>query len=225
MVFGFDDAVVIVGAVLLWNRYMPWAKKTFNETTGWDVPAPDNLVTNTVTKSVKDGLVEGFFEIFNGLVEVFFEIFNCYMSFPWWWHATTALIFGFIYFSCFEKQFWDLIRIAKYILRNCMVICGWAVHGTMEIVQSMTGANTAAPAPAKKARAKSPAPAKSPARKESGIKVGKSVKSKHAEHGNVQYEAEVVSIIGVWCVIKWKDNDTTDTVKHVDELTLIGEAD
>ncbi len=249
MVFGFDDAVVLVIVVIAYNAYVPTGKKVVLEAIAWDVPAPDNLVTNTVTKSVKDGLVEGFF-----------EIFNCYMALPWWWNVTTALIFGFIYFSYFEKQFWDLIRITKSILRNFMVICGWAVHGTMEIVQSMT-VNTAAPspgpapapdaaptkkdrtrspaparsppapvpapapdapapAPAKKSRAKSPAPAKSPAHKESGIKVGKRVLTRHAAQGNSQYAVKVVSIDGDSCVIVWKDGDITDTLKQRKDLTL-----
>jgi hypothetical protein len=76
-------------------------------------------------------------------------------------------------------------------------------------------------APAKKARAKSPARAKSQVHQQPGILVGKSVRCMHATHGKKKYKATVVSIIGDWCVIKWEDKDTTDTLKHVDELTLL----
>jgi len=75
--------------------------------------------------------------------------------------------------------------------------------------------------PAKKARAKSPARAKSQVHQQPGILVGKSVRSMHAAHGKKKYKATVVSITGDWCVIKWEDDDTTDTRKHVNELTLL----
>jgi hypothetical protein len=87
----------------------------------------------------------------------------------------------------------------------------------------------AAPAPApaaKKARAKSPAPAvkkapaKSPAREQAVIKVGTHVLSKHSDHANKKFAATVVSIVGVWHIIKWADDDPDDILKHVDDLTV-----
>ena len=83
-----------------------------------------------------------------------------------------------------------------------------------------------APAPKTAARAKSPAPAvkkapaKSPAREQAVIKVGTKVLSKHKDHGEKKFAATVVSILGVWCVIAWADNDITDNLKHVDDLTV-----
>jgi hypothetical protein len=83
------------------------------------------------------------------------------------------------------------------------------------------------PAPAvKKARAKSPAPAvkkapaKSPVREQAVIKVGTEVLSKHKKYGNKKFAAKVVSIVGVWHIIAWKDKDPDDILKHVDELTV-----
>ena len=82
----------------------------------------------------------------------------------------------------------------------------------------------AAPAPAAAAPTPAPAPAvkkaraKSPARKQTGIKVGTIVLAKFMD--GHKYKATVEFINGDSCVIAWEDNDTRDTVKLLENLAV-----
>jgi hypothetical protein len=212
---GVEIAVMGYGITSLWGYYVPAVKKEVLEKTGIELPLPDSPLRS----------------LLNMVLAPFAEMWTQYWALPWTlWGALVHLAVLLFLGSVFKTQVKDFQWLVGVSCLRGLTLLNWVGQfclKCMNRVFTAAPAAPAAPAPAvKKARAKSPAPAvkkapaKSPAREQSVIEVGTEVLCRHVAHGNIKYAATVVSIIGDWYIIKWEDKDTTDNLKHVDELTL-----